>query len=91
MRFPRTIFTTNTIQQQMPVIAGELREAYTEFMEPKVDYGKVAVEILDIIHAAETALEILKEQKGIDISAAEREVIRKNEARNYYEWQKEAV
>ena len=87
-RFPRTIFTKNTIQQQMPVIAGELRETYTEFMAPKVNYDKVAVEILDIIQAAETALEILKEQKGIDIEAAERAVIQKNTARNYYEWQK---
>ena len=86
-RFPRTIFTKNTIQQQMPVIAGELREVYTEFMELRVDYDKVAIEILDIIHAAETALEILRDQKGIDIEAAEREVIRKNEARFYYEWQ----
>lgn len=91
MRFPRTIFTKNTIQQQMPVIAGELREVYSEFMEPKVDYDKVAVEILDIIHAAETALEILREQKGIDVEAAQREVIRKNEARFYYEWQKETA
>jgi len=85
-RFPRTIFIKqNTIQQQMPIIAGELKEVYDEFMKSPVDYHAVAVELLDLIQAAETGLEILKEQKGVDLDQAEKDVITKNDVRGYYE------
>ena len=85
-RFPRTKFVkTNTINEQMPVIAGELREVYECFMEPTVDYHHVAVELNDIIQAAETALEILKEQKGVDIDQAAKDMLQKNRERGYYE------
>ena len=87
-RFPVTKFVkTNTIQQQMPVIAGELKEVYDEFMAPTVNYHKVAIELLDLIQAAETGLEILKEQRGVDLNQAEEDMLQKNEERGYYEKQ----
>ena len=85
-RFPTTIFVKqNTINQQMPVIAGELKEVYDEFMEPTVNYHKAAVELLDLIQAAETGLEILREQEGVDIEKAERQTYEKNRKRGYYQ------
>lgn len=85
-RFPRTKFVnTNTIQQQMPVITGELTEVYDEFMGRPVDYHKVAVELNDVKQAIDTALEILKEQKGVDIDQAEKDMLEKNDVRGYYE------
>lgn len=85
-RFPRTIFIKqNTIQEQMAKITDELKEVYDEFLDTPVDYRKVAVELLDLIQAAETGLEILREQKGVDIARAEKDMIIKNEKRGYYE------
>lgn len=85
-RFPKTIFVKqNTIQQQLPKIADELKEVYDEFLAGKVDYHKVAVELNDMKQAIDTALEILKEQKGVDVDLAEKDMLRKNAERNYYE------
>ena len=85
-RFPRTKFvSTNTIQEQMPVIAGELKEVYDEFLERKVDYHKVAIELNDMKQAIDTALEILKEQKEVDTDQAEKDMLEKNDERGYYE------
>ena len=85
-RFPRTIFIKqNTIQQQMPVITGELKEVYDEFLAGQMNYHNVAVELNDMKQAIDTALEILKEQKGVDLDQAEKDMLEKNDVRSYYE------
>lgn len=84
-RFPTSIFVKqNNINQQLPKIAEELREVYAEFMGGPVNHHNVAVELYDVIQAAETALEILKEQNGVDTAQAEQDMLLKNSERGYY-------
>lgn len=44
---------------------------------------RIAEELMDTIHAAETALRML-EAEGVDLGEVRRMVIRKNAARGYY-------
>jgi hypothetical protein len=66
--FPRSRFVdSNGICGQLFHIESEVAEAKAEISNP--DILPVAMEIVDIYHAAETALRILEEKYGVNISA----------------------
>lgn len=85
LRFPRAKFAdTNTIQDQVKHIESELIEILEEFARPPVNYENVMMELLDLIHSAETGVRILVEQKCINLEDAAFQVQFKNRTRGYY-------
>lgn len=81
--FPRTKFADeNEIWQQTEHVISEAEEADDA---STWDYANTAMELLDVIHSAETALFILAEKHGVDLSAIKRQVIEKNQSRGYYD------
>lgn len=60
-------------------VVGEAQEAMDAYLDDE-HADRIAEELLDAIHAAETALRML----GVDVDAAKRAVIAKNDARGYY-------
>lgn len=63
---------TDDAQEQLPLRPGRA--------PPAPSAERVAEELLDTIHAAETALRML----GVEMDEAKRAVIEKNDARGYY-------
>ena len=85
-RFPPTKFAySNDIHQQLRHVVNEVCEVHAEFLERSVDYHKVAVELNDVMQACATALEILRTQHSVDLDQAEADMVRKNDARGYYD------
>lgn len=80
--FPLVKFAKeNTLSEQVSHVYSEAHEAIGAYV---VSNNFLAMELLDVIHSAETALHILATQHGIDIDAAKRQVIAKNRDRGYY-------
>ena len=71
----------NTFAEQMQHLISEIAEVATAPGVPET-----AVELLDVIHSAETALRILVSSSGvpIDLDDLRDHVIAKNRARDYY-------
>ena len=83
--FPRTKFVdNNSIADQVEQLESETDEVSREFDRPPVNHDRVAMELFDVIHSAETALHILAEKHGVDLAAAWEHVISKNMERGYY-------
>lgn len=83
LSFPRTHFVDRGgILNQIDHTYSEVCEALEAALTPEV--GHTAEEIFDIIHSAETALRIMQESHGVDLTAAYLRVIEKNRERGYY-------
>ena len=81
--FPRTKFAgINGICSQVMHICSEAAEAKESSFTPDIQH--TAEEVMDCLHSCETALRILQEKYGINISALRRDVERKNMERGYY-------
>lgn len=81
--FPRTKFVDeNGICRQVLHMRSEQREIEDELQT--VDILVVAGEIMDKYHSCETALRILQEKYGVNVSELRRDVERKNFERGYY-------
>lgn len=80
-RFPPIADPPGLSQQLLHVLgeAEEAREAHREAGWRE----RVAEELMDVVHAAETALRML-EKDGADLDGVRRGVIAKNEERGYY-------
>lgn len=84
------------MERQAAHVESESKEAIAEYWHyvDSVYYGdletaaddlaNMAIETLDVIHAAETLLRML-EVRGVDLDAAKRLVIEKNDRRGYYD------
>lgn len=65
---------------------GRVRSEVIEVIDAKCNHEsdeRVAEELMDVIHAAETALRLLPFNEN-ELDAIKRGVIEKNKARNYY-------
>lgn len=83
MLFPRTIYADrNTLEQQIDHIESEIREA-REALESG-DFDRVARELVDVQHSADTGLRIAMEQHGADSYGAYTAVTINNTRRGYY-------
>ena len=83
-RFPRVTFTdTNGIYGQCLHVYSEAMEVL-KAVERSGDMSALAMELLDVIHSAETALRILEEKHGVNVQSLKKSVIGKNAARGYY-------
>lgn len=92
--FPRdTAHSDESTVEVMKHLAGEVVEAAVEYSRIKpidqvVDVANaqwVAMELLDVIHVAESALRRLEDAYGVDMERAYHNVIRKNRRRGYYD------
>ena len=87
-QFPATKWSTapagaSTLTFQIAKIREEVEEAATTAVIWESSYHDTAVELMDCIVAAETALRML-ESAGVDLDAAKEAVLAKNEARSYW-------
>lgn len=84
--FPRTKFADkNAIGLQVEHVSAEAQEANEAISwSCKSMFDDTALELMDTIHSAETALFILAEKHGVNLSEVKRKVIEKNQARGYY-------
>lgn len=81
--FPRAKFVDdNGICGQVFHLETEIAEAKAELHNP--DIIPLAMEIADILHAAETAMRILEEKYGVNQRSIMELVYQKNDARGYY-------
>jgi len=81
--FPRTRFVDeNGISGQVLHMRSEQREIEAEI--DTVDIMVIAGEIMDKYHSCETALRILQEKYGVNISELRLTTERKNHNRDYY-------
>ena len=81
--FPRVHFvSTNILWQQVDHLRGEVQEVDDALQQ--ADLSAVAMELMDVIHSAETALRILQERFRINLHETRRDVERKNMERGYY-------
>lgn len=84
LNFPRTKFVeSNGIATQSGHIYSEALEVEQSVLTPDIQH--TAEEVMDCLHSCETALRILQEKYGINISVLRRDVERKNMERGYYE------
>lgn len=82
--FPRIKFVeSNGIATQILHIGKEYQEAYDASFTPDIQH--TAEEVMDCLHACETALRILNEKYGINLHKLRRDVERKNFDRGYYD------
>lgn len=90
-RFPRTRFVDeNTFSQQFKHIRSEVDEVWQELERLYPDLAdpvRVAEELLDVIHSAETGLRILQERHGVDVGRLSVQIRIKNYNRGYYDAQ----
>lgn len=70
------------LRQQIISVAGEVKEALDAYDDGESN-ERIAEELMDVCHRAETALREL-EETGVDLDAVKRGVIEKNDARGYY-------
>jgi hypothetical protein len=85
MLFPKTVFVEScTINEQMEKIGTEFGEVIDALANPIINHEGVAIELWDVIQSCETALRILEEQHGVDVSIVRQYVYEKNRARGYY-------
>lgn len=83
LNFPRTKFVDeNGIIAQVIHMESEQKEIEESML--KDDIQHTAEEVMDRLHSCETALRILQEKYGINLSELRRDVERKNLLRNYY-------
>jgi hypothetical protein len=80
--YPKTTFTKNTLADQLAHIQSEVREVQGAYHEP--DITRLAEELCDLIHSAETALRILHDRYYVSIPVIQAYVIEKNRTRGYY-------
>jgi hypothetical protein len=81
--FPRTRFVDeNGIVCQVLHMASEQKEIEEVMLTP--DLSHTAEEIMDKFHSCETALRILQEKYGVNLSRLRRDVEQKNALRGYY-------
>lgn len=88
-RFPRTRFVGElTVVQQFKHVRSEVDEVWQE-LEPgypdRFDGERVAEELIDLIHSAETMLRILEERHGVAVGRVSAGVRIKNYTRGYYD------
>lgn len=92
--FPRdTAHDDESTVEVMKHLAGEVIEATAEYSTieawgaecDEADALGVAMELLDVIHVAESALRRLEDAYGVDVDRAYRNVIKKNRRRGYYD------
>lgn len=90
--FPRdTAHDSESTTDVMKHLAGEVIEATIEYSALEVMDGDeadalgVAMELLDVIHVAESALRRIEDAYGVDIGRAYCNVIKKNRRRGYYD------
>lgn len=92
--FPRdTAHEEESTTDVMKHLAGEVIEATMEYSAlealdmdgDEADALGVAMELLDVIHVAESALRRLEDAYGVDLERAYRNVIKKNRRRGYYD------
>ena len=82
--FPETIYVRqNGIATQSEHIYSEALEVKQAVLTPDVLH--TAEEVMDCLHSCETALRILQNKYGINLSQLRRDVERKNFDRRYYE------
>jgi NTP pyrophosphatase (non-canonical NTP hydrolase) len=82
--FPRIKFVDdNGIAGQIKHIISEAKEAEESSLTPDINH--TAEEVMDCLHSCESALRILQEKYGINISEVRRGVERKNQERGYYQ------
>lgn len=67
------------LSRQLAHVMSEVNESY-DALEDGESSERIAEELMDVIHAAETALRML----GVDVDKAWRGVIEKNSKRGYY-------
>lgn len=82
-QFPPIAEPPKYLWVQIDRVCDEAREADNAKFYGEED-ERVAEELMDTIHAAETALRMM-EADGIDLEAVKRYVIAKNDERGYYE------
>jgi hypothetical protein len=83
-RFPRIKFAdTSSISIQADHLISECEEVQKELIEFKID--KLAIELFDLIHSAETMLWIIQKFFNINLIVARQAVINKNQNRGYYD------
>ena len=83
-RFPRTRFVDqNSLAQQIDHIGGEVDEAILAHISGE-GLQRVAEELVDVIHSAETALRIIQEKGGVSVTDIPLQVSSKNHLRDYY-------
>lgn len=81
--FDRVKFVdNNAIINQIKHIESEVREAIDSAHTPNNQH--TALELMDVIHSAETALRILTECHGINLNEIRKECAAKNKVRGYY-------
>lgn len=82
--FPRVKFVdTNGICGQLLHLSSEAKEAIESSLTPHI--YETALETMDALHSAESALRILQEKHGINLNELRRDVERKNFLRGYYD------
>lgn len=87
-QFPKTKFVTNDLSDQLGHVTSEALEAMESYARDEAPV-ETAIELLDVIHSAETALRILLQQnRELDLDDLHDHVIAKNSARGYYDGQK---
>jgi hypothetical protein len=85
MLFPKTVFVEQwTVNEQMEKIGTEFGEVIDALANPTIDKEGVAIKLWDLIQSTETALRILEEQHGVDVTTVRQYVYDKNRARGYY-------
>lgn len=80
-QFP-SIAEPEELPKQLQHVKSEVDEAIEAYYEEKSPWT-IATELMDVIHAAETALRLL-EAEGMDLDAIKRGVVEKNQRRFYY-------
>ena len=85
--FPRVKFVDNgAIVNQIAHLRSEVNESHEAALTPDIHH--TAMELMDTLHSAETALRIMEEFHGVNLSQIRCEVERKNTLRGYYDGDK---
>lgn len=82
--FPRTKFVNSgAIIKQINHMESEAKESLEAAFTPNIDH--TAEEIMDTLHSCESALRIMEEFHGVNLSKVRRDVETKNALRGYYD------
>lgn len=82
--FPRVKFCNNgAIIKQISHLRSEVDEAIAAAMTPDIEH--TAMELMDVLHSAETALRIMAEFHGVNLHKVRRDCELKNHERGYYD------
>lgn len=73
----------NAIINQIDHISSEVKEAFESATTP--DKHHTALELMDVLHSAETALRIMAEFHGINLNEIRKDCAAKNKVRGYYD------